>query len=154
MPELTADYYSVQQTIANALEDGTSTAQLPPGVWGKGRYAGTFNLASVTFAKSETLGMVTIPAGVIVTSVDILISATLATAVFSVGSTVAAAKYRALLVMTTPLIQWVKYQVAATFVTQAAAPISTRELILITNDATAAMPAAGLICMVVNTLEP
>ncbi len=154
MPALTADYYSVQQTIANALEDGTSTTQLPPGVWGKGRYCGTFDLASVTMLKSKTIGMVTIPAGVIVTSIDLLISASLASAVIAIGSTVTAAKYRAALVHTTPLINWIRFMVAATLVTQAATPIATKELILITNDATADMPTVGIIGMVVNCLEP
>ena len=154
MPSLTADHYSVEQTIANALEDGTSTTQLKPGVWAHGRYCATFDLSSATFAKSETLGMVTIPAGVIVTSVDVLTTVTLGSAVFSIGSSVSTAKYRAGLVLTTPLIQWIPYMVGATLVTQLSTPITASELIVISNDATAAMPSSGIISLRVNFQEP
>ncbi len=155
MPALTADYHSVQQPNANALEDGTSTTQLPPGVWGKGRYCASFDLSSASggWDKSETLGMVTIPAGLVVLSIDLLISASLSTAVLAIGTTVTAAKYRAALVHTTPLINWVQFQVATQFVSQLVTPLAIAELILITNDATADLPTTGIIGMVVHTTE-
>jgi len=154
MPALTADFYSVQQTIVNALEDGTSTTQLPPGVWGKGRYAASYDMSTGTVAKSKTLGMVTIPAGVIVIGIELLISASLGTSAVSIGTSLDTDKYRAVLVHTTPLISWTNFMVASALVTELATPIATRELIVIANDATADLPASGLIVMVVRTLEP
>lgn len=155
MPQFTATYYSVQQTIVNALYDGTSTTQLPPGIWGKGKYCASYDLSTPTngFDKSQTLGMVTLPAGVIVLGIDILISASLSTAVLAIGTTVTAAKYRAALVHTTPLINWINFQVATQFVTQLVTPLAIPEMILITNDATADLPTTGIIGMVVHTTD-
>lgn len=154
MPALTADFYSVQQTIANALEDGTSTTQLPPGVWGKGRYCASYDLSSGTVAKSKTLGMVTIPKGVIVIGIDFLTTVSLGLSVFSIGSSASTAKYRVAAVYTTPLVSWTKFQIATAFATQLAAPGTTAaELIVLANDATADFPTSGTVAVVVHTAE-
>ncbi len=156
MPELTADVYSVEQTIANALEDDTSATMLVPGVWANGKYVGTYDLsASPAVDNGDTIGMVTLPPGVIVTSMDILITTTLGSSTIAIGTTVTAAKYHAALVMTSPLIQWVPYMVGTQLVTQMSTPLATRELVLITVGA-ANMPTSSgdLICLRVNVLEP
>lgn len=153
MPEFTATYYSVQQTIVNALYDGTSTTQLPPGIWGNGKYCASYDLSTATagWDKQETCGFVTIPADLVVLSIDLLISASLSTAVIAIGTTVTAAKYRAALTHTTPLINWINFQVATQFVSQLVTPLTIAEMILITNDNTADMPTTGIISMIVNT---
>lgn len=153
MPALTADFYSVQQTIANALEDGTATAQMPPGVWGPSRYCASYDMSTGTVAKSKTLGMVTIPAGVIVLAIGLITSATLSTAKISIGSSASTAKYRAAATFTTT-DTWAWFNLATAFATQIAAQITAAELIVIANDTTADLPTSGTLGMIVEVARP
>src|SRR3990167_6459438 len=109
---LTADFYTTQQTTYNAIVAGTSTTQLAPATQDMpmSAYLAVYDMAG-TLAKSKTLGICTLPIGVIVMSVGFITTASWSTAVIALGTTVTAAKYRAALTHTTPLISWNEFQI-------------------------------------------
>ena len=153
-----ATFNSVQQTIYNALGNApTSLNEIAPGSWAKGNYLGTYDNTTGTVTQASTLQMVTILTSCIVIAVSFLYSVSMGSAQLIFGSTSSTSKYGPAATTYTVINTWISLMLGATLLAQAAAAgagAAAGEIVCITENNVAALPATGMEALWVETGEP
>jgi hypothetical protein len=130
-----ADYLSTQLTSIDAGTYQPSTiAAYKVGSKDMPIFRGSFSTGSI--AKSKTIEMVRLPSGCIPYRLWFNTDTSLGSSKVAFGSSATADKYRASGTLTTPLSQWIPFMVLPLV------KLTAEELVWITNDGTADLPAA------------